>query len=45
MTNMNDKKLLKTTKENTIKTRAKTKLNIEVFEVGQRLDYQMVFEF
>ena len=37
MTNMNDEKLLKKTKENTIKTRTKAKLNTEVFEVNQKV--------
>ena len=36
ITNMNDEKLLKKSKENTIKTWTKTKLNTEVFDVGQK---------
>ena len=43
--NMNDKKLFKKAKENTIKTRTKTKLNTEVFELSQKLEYQIVFAF
>ena len=37
MTNMNGWKLLKKAKENTIKTKIKTKLNTEVFEVSQKV--------
>ena len=43
MTDMNDEKLLKKAKENTIKT--KTKLNTEEFDVDQMLEYQIVFAF
>ena len=43
MTNMNDKILLKKSKENTIQTWTKTKLNTEVFDVGQKLEYQIIF--
>ena len=34
---MNDKKFLKKAKENTIKSRKKTKINTEVFKVGQKV--------
>ena len=37
MTDMNNEKLLKKAKENTIKIKTKTKLNTEEFEVGQRV--------
>ena len=37
MINMNYENLLKKAKENTIKTRTIAKLNIEVFEVGQKV--------
>ena len=37
ITNMNDDKLLKKEKENTIKTTTKTKLITEVFMVGQKV--------
>ena len=43
---MNDERLLKKAKENTIKIQTKTKLNTEVLEVGQKkLEYQIVFTF
>ena len=37
MTNMNDEKLLKNAKENTVKSIKKTKINTEVFNVGQKV--------
>ena len=45
MTNMIDEKLLKKANENAIKNRTKAKLNTGVFEVGQKLEFQIAFAF